>query len=175
MLTDLRINNPNMSLNAMAIEVSTILGEPPLSRERIRQLLNKLNLPTQSTDWAAKRIHNRPMPMPKCEKCRKTITFIVKSFHTHTALWADYLQQKKKKYCGPECWKLSDVTFLCDWCKKPVTLSGSQFKARRLKSHTMCCSHLCSQRLKWNTVGRQWGFPKGKMFQEEVKKIDGTD
>ena len=84
MLTDLRINNPNMSLNAMAIEVSTILGEPPLSRERIRQLLNKLNLPTQSTDWAAKRIHNRPMPMPKCEKCRKTITFIVKSFHTHT-------------------------------------------------------------------------------------------
>ena len=72
-LIDLRVNNPNMSLDDMAIEVSMILEEPVRTREYNRQLLTELNLSTRSTDWVAQRDPNRPMPMPTCQKCGKTI------------------------------------------------------------------------------------------------------
>ena len=138
-IIELRTIHPEMTLEAIGQQVS-------LTKERVRQVLVKAELPTLSTG----QLTTKPKPIEPCAQCGN----LERIFSTKHAI-----------FCSPKClsigkqqqwikWRKNNpdrrTTFNCTYCGKSKTMRTTLYK-RQVKFHkNVFCSHSCSLLFQWN-------------------------
>ena len=138
-IIELRTTHPEMTLETIGQQVS-------LTKERVRQVLVKAELPTLSTGH----ITTKAKPIEPCAQCGS----LEKTFNT-----------KHSMFCSPKCVYLSRqhkwtqwhknnpdrrTTFDCTYCGKSKTMRTTLYE-RQVKAHNnIFCSHSCSLLAQWN-------------------------
>ena len=138
---DLRHRYPEMTLKELGEEVS-------LSKERIRQILAKAELPTISSKMSAA-FTTKAKPIQPCLICGNAEKQRV---------------SKHAKYCSNECvaearvkyWKQFHLdnperrtTYKCAYCGKDKTIRTGIYKRQVREYEKLYCSHYCSLKAQW--------------------------
>jgi len=138
-IVELRQLHPDMTLETIGSEVG-------VSKERVRQILAKENLPTVSTGHSSTK-EKEKAPCKECGTLDKTF------------------QTKQSLYCSKECVRIARskywirfhkenpdrrTTYQCSYCGTSKTLRTGIYERQVRNFKNLYCSHSCSIKAQWD-------------------------
>ena len=160
----LRTTYPNMTLEAIGEEVS-------LTKERVRQILAKAELPTVSNGRAT----TKARPLEPCRMCgtpnKQRVTKHAKYCSKECQKRGITERAKQWRKDHPEKW----TTYQCDYCGIDVTIRTFLY-ARQSKTYKKhFCSHYCNMKNQWGDKNSSMRNRKPRTNQQLRLALDFKD
>mgnify|MGYP003132019792 CR=1 FL=1 len=177
----LRQENPDYTL----LQIGKQVG---VSRERVRQVLQKNGLQTRSTAAAKHLIPKHLRKGDPCPRCGTPVPWVENLGVTKHSNGKYYQRGGFQKYCSVECRRAPMTKYVCTNCGKEKEITVSQYRAKLrrreegLYSEAIYCSHSCKSLGYWKVakglIENTYGYKnnpyvlEGGNHVKRSKKID---
>ena len=150
-IISLRQENPDFTL----LQIGERVG---VTRERVRQVLKKNGLQTQSTAAAKHLIPKHLRKGEPCLRCSTPVPWVDNLAVTKHTNGRYYQRGGYQRYCSDECRRAPMTKYVCTNCGEEKELTVSQYRAKLrrraegLYSEAIYCSHSCKSLGYWKVA-----------------------